>query len=63
MKAFELSTETFKVHASGSSDVSVTVMKELYVSASGASDVRYKGTGTVREVKTSGASSVQLVRD
>jgi hypothetical protein len=63
MKAFELSTETFKVHASGSSDVSVTVMKELYVSASGASDVRYKGTGTVREVKTSGASSVQLVRE
>jgi hypothetical protein len=63
MKAFELSTETIKVHASGSSDVSVTVMKELYVSATGASDVRYKGTGTVKEVKTSGASSVQLVRD
>lgn len=63
MKAFDLTTQTFKVHASGSSDVSVTVMKELYVQATGASDVRYKGTGTVREVKTSGASSVQLVRD
>jgi hypothetical protein len=63
MKAFDLRTETFKVHASGSSDVSVTVQKELYVQASGASDVKYKGSGTVREVKTSGSSSVQLVRD
>jgi hypothetical protein len=63
MKAFDLNTDICKAHASGSSDINVTVMKELYVGASGASDVKYKGTGTVREVKTSGASSVQLVRD
>ncbi|HSF46574.1 MAG TPA: DUF2807 domain-containing protein, partial [Chitinophagaceae bacterium] len=60
---FDLNTDICNAVASGSSDVSVTVMKELYVKASGASDVKYKGTGTVREVKTSGASSVQLVRD
>jgi hypothetical protein len=63
MKAFDLNTEVCKAHASGSSDISVTVMKELYVNASGASDVHYKGTGTVREVKTSGSSSVKMVRD
>jgi hypothetical protein len=63
MKAFDLNTDVCKAHASGSSDINVTVMKELYVQATGASDVKYKGTGTVREVKTSGASSVKLVRD
>jgi len=63
MKGFDLNTDICNAVASGSSDVSVTVMKELYVKASGASDVKYKGTGTVREVKTSGASSVKLVRD
>ncbi|HLO79917.1 MAG TPA: head GIN domain-containing protein [Chitinophagaceae bacterium] len=63
MKAFDLNSDVCKAHASGSSDISVTVMKELYVNASGASDVHYKGTGTVREVKTSGSSSVKMVRD
>ena len=63
MKAFDLNTEITNATASGASDVSITVMKELSVRASGASDVKYKGTGTVREVRTSGASSVRMVRD
>ncbi len=61
MKAFDLSSEICEVIASGASDVSITVMKELSVHASGASDVRYKGTGTVKDVRTSGASSIKLV--
>lgn len=63
MKAFDLNTEICEVNASGASDVSVTVSKELYVHASGASDVRYKGKGTVKESKTSGASSIRRVED
>lgn len=63
MKAFDLNTEICEVNASGASDVSVTVSKELYVNASGASDVRYKGKGTVKESKTSGASSIRRVED
>lgn len=63
MKAFDLNTEVCRAHASGASDVSITVMKELYVQASGASDVKYKGVGTVKEVRTSGASSVRMMRE
>jgi hypothetical protein len=63
MKAFDLSTEICEVDASGASDVSVTVSKELYVHVSGASDVRYKGKGIVKESRTSGASSIKWVED
>jgi uncharacterized protein YaiE (UPF0345 family) len=62
LKAFELATEVLEVHASGSSNVDMTVNKELFVHASGASDVRFKGPGVVKEVKTSGASSVKNVQ-
>lgn len=63
MKAFELDSEVCELHSSGASDLSITVSRELYVNASGASDVRYKGKGIVKEVRTSGASSVKLVAD
>lgn len=63
IKAFDLSAEICEVNASGASDVSITVQKELYVHATGASDVRYKGKGTVKESKTSGASSIKWVED
>jgi hypothetical protein len=63
MKAFDLSTEICEVDASGASDVSITVSKELYVHVSGASDVRYKGKGIVKESRTSGASSIKWVED
>jgi hypothetical protein len=63
IKAFDLNTDICEVNASGASDVSITVQKELYVHATGASDVRYKGKGTVKESKTSGASSIKWVDD
>ncbi len=57
-KGFDLATETCDARASGASDIKVTVNKELSVNASGASDIRYRGKGLIRDVKTSGSSSV-----
>jgi Putative auto-transporter adhesin, head GIN domain len=57
-KGYELITETCDARASGASDVKITVNKELSAQASGASDVRYKGNGVIRDIKSSGSSSV-----
>lgn len=57
-KGFELAAETCTAEASGASDIRVTVNKELSARASGASDVKYKGNGVIRDLKSSGASSV-----
>ena len=57
-KGFELVTNYCDVKATGASSVSITVNKELTARASGASDVRFKGEGLIRDIKTSGASSV-----
>ncbi|MGQ0739449.1 MAG: head GIN domain-containing protein [Bacteroidota bacterium] len=57
-KGFDLATETCDARASGASDIKVTVSKELSVNASGASAIRYRGKGLIRDVKTSGSSSV-----
>ncbi|HEY6506229.1 MAG TPA: head GIN domain-containing protein [Chitinophagaceae bacterium] len=57
-KAFGLSTDYCNVKASGASAIKITVNKELSATASGASDIDYKGEGLIRDIKTSGASSV-----
>ncbi|MBI3138508.1 MAG: DUF2807 domain-containing protein [Sphingobacteriales bacterium] len=57
-KGFELTTETCEAKASGASDIRVTVNKELSAEATGASDVKYRGDCTIREMKSSGAGSV-----
>jgi hypothetical protein len=57
-KGFDLNTDYCNARASGASDIRITVNKELSVHASGASDIDYKGSGMIRDVKTSGASSV-----
>jgi len=57
-KGFELVTDICDAKASGASDIKITVNKELSAQASGASDVRYKGNGVVRDLKSSGSSSV-----
>jgi hypothetical protein len=61
-KGFDLVTETCDADASGASDIQITVNKELSARASGASDVKYKGDGVIRDLKTSGASSVSKSR-
>jgi Putative auto-transporter adhesin, head GIN domain len=55
-KGYELATDICNVRASGGSDVFITVNKELSANASGGSDVFYKGTGLIRDIKTSGSS-------
>jgi hypothetical protein len=57
-KGFNMVTDFCNAEASGASGIRITVNKELSVHASGASDVGYKGTGMIREIKTSGASNV-----
>lgn len=57
-KGYDLVTETCDARASGASDIKITVNKELSAQASGASDVRYKGNGMIKDIKSSGSSSV-----
>jgi len=58
VKGWGLATDYCEIDAGGASSANVIVNKELSVKAGGASDVRYKGNGVIKEMKTSGASSV-----
>lgn len=55
---YDLQTETCEAEAHGASDIRITVTKELSARATGASGIMYKGDGVIRELKSSGASSV-----
>lgn len=59
VKAFTLITEFCEADISGASDLQVTVNKELKVRGSGASEIQYKGEGTIREAKLSGSSDIK----
>ncbi len=61
-KGFDLVTDYCDARASGASGIRITVNKELSAHASGASDVKYKGEGLIRDLKTGGASSVSRSR-
>jgi len=58
LKGYELEADNCTAEASGASDIKITVNKELSARASGASGVYYKGSGVIRDIKTSGASSI-----
>jgi len=58
VKGYELVTDICSAKASGSSDINITVNKELTANASGSSDISYKGDGVIKDVHTSGSSSV-----
>lgn len=58
-KGYDLNTETCDATASGASDIKITVNKELSANASGASDIHFKGNGVIRDLKSSGSSSVR----
>jgi hypothetical protein len=58
VKAFDFKTNNCTVDASGASSVHITVDKELSAKLSGASSVQYKGTAMIKDIKTSGASSI-----
>lgn len=58
VKGYELVTDNCSVHASGASDIRISVNKELNAHASGASSIYYKGEAVIRELHSNGASSV-----
>lgn len=58
-KGYKLTTDVCKLKASGGSDAYITINKELNVEASGGSDVHYKGNGVIRDMRTSGSSSIK----
>ncbi|WP_177199943.1 head GIN domain-containing protein [Flexibacter flexilis] len=62
-KGFELSSEHADIDASGASSARLTVKQELVAEASGASSIKYKGSPNVRNIESSGASSVKRVDD
>ena len=55
---YDLVTDNCNISASGGSDTHITVNKELNVSASGGSDVHYKGNAVVKQISSSGSSSI-----
>lgn len=59
IRAYDLAIDKCTAHASGASDIQITVNKELAAQASGASDINWKGDGVITEINTSGASSVK----
>ena len=58
VKAFDLTAQTCNVKVSGAGDVNVTVNGTISASASGASNVFYKGPGELKVKQSSGASSI-----
>lgn len=58
-KAYELSADYCVASLSGACSATFTVNKEMAVDASGASSVKYKGSGMLRDIRTTGASSVK----
>jgi Putative auto-transporter adhesin, head GIN domain len=58
VKAFDLVTDICNAKVSGASDVSITINNELIASATGASDIKYKGNAVIKEKHSSGASSI-----
>ena len=60
-KGYDFAVDICNLEASGGSDVYITVNKEMTANASGGSDIFYKGTGLIREVKSSGSSDIKKV--
>jgi len=58
-KGYDLAAENCKIDASGASDIQITVNKELSAEASGATNIDYKGTGMIGDIKSSGASNIR----
>jgi hypothetical protein len=59
IKSLDLVTDNCAVVASGASSIRLTINQSLKANISGASDIRYKGTVSRFETRTSGASSVK----
>lgn len=60
---YDLAADNCKVEVSGGSDAYINVNKELTATASGGSDVHYKGNGVVKESHASGSGSISRRKD
>ncbi len=58
VKGYDLVTENCTAKASGASDLNFTVNKELNAHASGASNIYFRGQGVIKEIQSSGASTI-----
>jgi hypothetical protein len=58
-QGFDLESKNTEVEASGASSAKVQVSEELEAQVSGASGLRYKGTPRMRNMQSSGASSIK----
>jgi len=58
VKGYDLTADDCTAKATGASDIHLTVNKQISAHASGASSVFYKGDAVMKDVHTSGASSV-----
>ncbi|MEO6453615.1 MAG: head GIN domain-containing protein [Ginsengibacter sp.] len=58
VKGYDLSSNECSVNVTGASDVRITVNKEISAHATGASSVFYKGEAVMKNVRSSGASSI-----
>jgi len=63
VKGYELVTDNCDAHASGSSDIKITVKNQLRGEASGASDINYKGNPTVKDVRSSGSGDIKQINN
>ena len=59
VKGYDLTVESCEAHASGASDIRITVNKELKANATGASSVYFKGEAVISESRSSGASTIK----
>ena len=58
-KGYDFTTASCDIHATGASDVKITVSRELRVQATGASHIFYRGQAVEKNVHVSGASTVR----
>lgn len=58
-RGFSFVVDNCTIDASGGSDVSITANKEINAETSGGSDIHYKGSAVIRNIKTSGGGSVK----
>lgn len=61
MRAYNCVADVLQATLSGASSLQATVNRELMITASGASDVHYKGNGVVKKLQSTGASTVRAV--
>jgi Putative auto-transporter adhesin, head GIN domain len=60
VKGYDLVTDYCNAKATGASDIKITVNKELTAHATGASDIMIKGAALIKEMNSSGASSIKI---